>query len=364
MTNHPVNILTMQLVPQDIKPNSQAGKSNDKDATHANEPHPSRSRWRWMRRALVLIAVFAFGAVAGSMIFGGGAPVGHFTSADGYEAYLTAYDEALAEGPAPDGVLDVRTAYGVVHMVRYDGPDPDADPLVLLPGTQSGAPMWVDNIPSLTASRTVYVVDLLAQPGLSVQAKPLTSAEDDAAWLAQALDAIPGDPSVLGHSLGGWIAMNLAIHEPDAAASIIVLDPVLTFADLSFDAIVRSIPASVPWTPRSWRDGFASWTANDAPVEDEPVADMIEAGMQHYALGAPAQSRFTETQLAEVEVPVLVVMAGASRMHDSAAAAAYAEQVLPDAEVRTYDGASHAIIGEEPERLATDIDAFLTARQN
>jgi hypothetical protein len=39
----------------------------------------------------------------------------------------------------------------------------------------------------------------------------------------------------------------------------------MTFNNLSVEAIVRTIPASVRWFPKAWRDGFASWTANGAP---------------------------------------------------------------------------------------------------
>jgi pimeloyl-ACP methyl ester carboxylesterase len=133
----------------------------------------------------------------------------------------------------------------------------------------------------------------------------------------------------------------------------------LTFADLPLEMVVRSIPASIPWLPKSWRDSFASWTANDAPVQDVAVAEMIEAGMQHYAMSAPAPARFTEEQLSDVDLPVLVVIAGASRVHDPDAAAATAERLLPDATVLVYEGASHAVTGEEPERIADDVERFL-----
>lgn len=134
----------------------------------------------------------------------------------------------------------------------------------------------------------------------------------------------------------------------------------LTFGDLSLDAVLRSLPASIPWLPRSWREGFASWTANDdAPVKDEPVGEMIEAGMQYYALGTPAPSRFSDEQLQAIDVPVLAIMAGKSRMHDDAAAAENASRLLTMGTVLTYADASHAINGEEPDRIAADVAAFL-----
>ena len=42
-------------------------------------------------------------------------------------------------------------------------------PVVLLPGRNASTPMWGSNLPGLLAHRTVFAVDLLGEPGLSVQ---------------------------------------------------------------------------------------------------------------------------------------------------------------------------------------------------
>src|SRR5690606_29505848 len=89
-----------------------------------------RRRWRGLRWA------------AGR----GGARGGHFTSAERYDDYTAAYEQAMQDFPEPDATLDVRTDYGVVRMYRFDGAEPDKAPLVLLPGRASGAPMLADNL--------------------------------------------------------------------------------------------------------------------------------------------------------------------------------------------------------------------------
>jgi pimeloyl-ACP methyl ester carboxylesterase len=92
-----------------------------------------------------------------------------------------------------------------------------------------------------------------------------------------------------------------------------------------------------------------------------PVAQMIEAGMQTYAPHLPAPSRIPADRIAAIRQPVLVIMAGRSPMHDSAAAADLARRRLEDGTVLVYPEASHAINGEYPGEIATDIDAFLAA---
>nr|WP_231747676.1 alpha/beta hydrolase [Auraticoccus cholistanensis] len=265
--------------------------------------------------------------------------------------------------PAPARTLDLRTDHGVVRVYRFDGPAAGATPLVLLPGRASASPVWADNLPSLLRVGDVYTVDLLGEPGLSVQERPVEDDADQAAWLAQVLEQLPEESfHLVGLSIGGWTAANLAVHRPERVASLTLVDPVFVFADLSPEAVLRSVPASVRWLPRSWRDRFTSWTAGGAPVEDVPVADMIELGMQHYALALPAPARIEEAAVAGITVPTLLVVAGSSVMHDPEQVAANARRLLPEATVRVYAGASHAVNGEQPERIADDL-AEHTARR-
>jgi pimeloyl-ACP methyl ester carboxylesterase len=323
------------------------------------------NRLRRRRRPLLWAAtVLAVLLAGGAYALRDPAPVGYFTSARAHDRFLASYRTAMAELPAPDRTLDIRTGYGVVRVYRFEGGGAAGTaPLVLLPGRSSASPVWADNLPSLVRLRDVYTVDLLGEPGLSIQQRPVTADADHAQWLHEVLQALP-EPRfhLFGLSFGGWTAMNLALHQPAKVAGVILLDPVLTFADLSTAVILRSIPVSVRWAPRSWRDDFASWTANDAPVEDVPVADMIEEGLQSYVMKLSTPTRPRHDRLTRLDVPVLVLLAGRSRMHDAAAAAAYAQRVLPAATVRTYPDASHAINGEYPEEIAADVGAFVSVK--
>jgi len=85
--------------------------------------------------------------------------------------------------------------------------------------------------------------------------------------------------------------------------------------------------------------------------------------MQTYALHLPAPSRIPEDRIAGIRQPVLVIMAGRSPMHDSAAAADLASRSLQHGTVRIYPEASHAINGEYPGEIAADVDAFLAGAE-
>lgn len=306
----------------------------------------------WLVVAVLAVATTGWGALRGPA-------VGGFRDSAGMDRYLAAYDEAMENMPEPQRTLDIRTDHGIVRVYRFEGRNDDESPMVLLPGTQSGSPVWADNLPGLLEHRSVYVVDLLGEPGRSVQSRPINDGEDKAAWLHEVMTRLP-EPElhVVGLSIGGWTAANLATRRPEKIASLTLVEPVMVFTGLAGEAVIRSIPASLRWFPKSWRDSFSSWTAGGAPVEDDPVARMIEAGMQGYRIAQPAPARIPEERLRELDIPTLVIVAGSSPMHDPEELAANAERV-PGAEVRTYPGTSHALNGEEPERLAADIGAFV-----
>ncbi|QVQ51550.1 alpha/beta hydrolase [Spiractinospora alimapuensis] len=323
----------------------------------------SRPTGRRRRRLFIALGVCVVLVLAMSYASRTPSPVGHWTSAEGREAFLAHYDETFADMPSPDEALDIRTDYGLVRAYHFAGTGDAEAPLVMLPGRSSASPVWGETLNPLLEIGDVYTIDLLGEPGLSIQDRPIASDEEQAEWLEQTLEGLPEDTfNVVGLSIGGWTAANLAVHTTDQLASMTLIDPVFVFDGMPLKTIFRSIPAASSWMPKSWRDGFNSYTAGGAPVEDEPVAEMIEAGMKHYALKLPQPTLIAEDQLADLDIPVLAILAGESVMHDSESAIATAERVLPNGTVQVYPDASHAVHGEYPEEVAADIAEFVRAQ--
>jgi pimeloyl-ACP methyl ester carboxylesterase len=289
-----------------------------------------------------------------------GKRLGHFRTDAERQAYITAYERAMQDMPTPAKAARVETSFGTVQTYLFESePSPTRDPILLLPGRSSGTPVWEANMETLLSQGPVFALDLLGEPGLSTQTRPITGEKDQAQWISEVIQALPAPQvHVMGVSIGGWTAANLASHAPEGVASLILVDPVLVFGNLSVKAVLRTLPLAIPGAPKSWRDSFASWTANDAPVEDVPIAEMIEAGFQ-FKLGVPAPRRIPVAAIRSWAMPALVLIAGKSRMHDGPACAARARELLPNGTVHCYADASHAINGEYPQRMADDVATFL-----
>ena len=154
-----------------------------------------------------LVVVLALVGVVGLYrTFAGPAGVGHFRSAQDRQEYLGYYQQVMETMPAPSQVEDVITSYGTVRVYTWEsGAGRDSPPVVLLPGRASGAPMWAVNIPLLIQSRRVIALDALGDAGMSVQSAPLTSADDQAAWVDEVLaDVAPDGVHLVGQPFSSF----------------------------------------------------------------------------------------------------------------------------------------------------------------
>ncbi|MGE2715662.1 alpha/beta fold hydrolase [Mycolicibacterium litorale] len=284
--------------------------------------------------------------------------VGHFRSDDACAHFLAVYRDGMATLPPVDAQFDVPTTFGTVRAYRFCGPS--GTPVVLLPGRNAPTPMYRTNLPSLLARRIVHTVDLLGEPGLSVQTAPITDAADQARWLDEALAGMGLDRvHLLGTSIGGWAAVNLAVRRPGRVASLTLLDPVMTFDGVPPKILLASLALTVPGVPGVVRRRVLSWISGGADVGELVMeARLIEAGTTDFVLKLPAPQRITTEQLRSLDVPVLALLAGRSVMLRAERAAERARNTLAHGEIEVWPQASHAINGEYPDEIAERAHRF------
>ncbi|MCZ8379070.1 alpha/beta hydrolase [Mycobacterium sp. CPCC 205372] len=284
--------------------------------------------------------------------------VGCFRSDAAHAHFIDAYRRAQADLPSHDESIDVTTAFGTVRVYRFDGGG--GRPVVLLPGRNASTPMWAANLPGLLAHRTVYGVDLLGEPGMSVQDRPLRGADDQARWFEDLLAGLElRSVHLMGVSFGGWTAANHAVRIPGRAASLTLLDPVMTFAPIPVRTMLAVAPMGLPGTPQFVRRRVLRWLSGGADVDERvPVAALISAGTTDFILRQPLPQRFTDDELRSLDIPVLALIAGRSVIHDARRAARRARDLLTRGQVELWPDASHAINGEFPDEIAARAGQF------
>ena len=289
-------------------------------------------------------------------------PVGKWRTSAGQEAYESAYQEILKSMPAFEESYDIPTDYGTVRAYRWSNPDTeDKTPIVLFPGRTTGVPMWSQNIPDLIKERPVYALDAIGDSGMSVQTKKIATDADQAKWMDQTLEGLKIQKAhIVGHSIGGWLAMNYATTYPDRVQSLSLFEPIRTFTDMHLSIYISSIPAALPFLPQSWGDNFLKEVSGEPQLDpNDPTTRMISAATNDFALTLPFPGMITQEALQSLPMPVYVAMGTKSSMHDSKKALEVARQNIHTLDAQEWPEGTHSLPMENPSQINASLLKFI-----
>lgn len=243
-------------------------------------------------------------------------------------------------------------------------------PLVLLHGLFGQAQNFATVQKALAASRRVIALDLRnhgASPHAASMDYPSMAA--DVAETLRAMSAAPA--MVLGHSMGGKVAMTLALTEPGLVERLVVAD----IAPVAYPPAFRPYAEAMLALPL--RPGLTRREADAALAEAVPAAGVRGFLLQNLRLDAdPPEWRIGLRQIAEA-LPVI------EAAPPFASGARYEGPVLalggersdyirdehrpvfrahfPAARFGTVKGAGHWLHAEKPEGFLAALSAFLPA---
>ena len=147
------------------------------------------------------------------------------------EQYLELYETLLARWNVPTESSDIKTPFGITHVNTCGSSESPA--LILLPGFGANSTMWFPNITSLSSKFRVYAIDTNGQPGKSTPSRKLT-ALNSVNWLVEVLNILGLKKThMMGISLGGWLTLNFALHQPERVERIVLLDPAASLEKVS-----------------------------------------------------------------------------------------------------------------------------------
>ncbi|MCP4661819.1 MAG: alpha/beta fold hydrolase, partial [bacterium] len=151
-----------------------------------------------------------------------------FKSPEGEASVLAAYDAAMKLWPLPYDERDVPTRFGSTHVI-VSGPA-DAPPLVLLHCAFMTSTIWSPIIGNLSRDYRTYAVDVIGDVGRTVPTSPPETCPELAQWLLETYQELGIERArLLGWSVGGFVATNFAVHEPQRVEKLGLLAPSATF---------------------------------------------------------------------------------------------------------------------------------------
>ncbi|MFD9207873.1 alpha/beta fold hydrolase [Streptomyces sioyaensis] len=269
----------------------------------------------------------------------------------------------------------VEASNGVCYAYRRFGDGPQT-PLLLLSHFRANLDMWDPLLISeIAAERPVLLVDN-AGIGLSGGRTPHTVEEmaRDIHAFIRALQLTEVD--LLGFSIGGYVAQELALHHPHLVRRVILAGtaPRGTGGDLALDGRAHTSATKEVLGPKDLL--FLFFPAN--PAGRERGVDFIRRLGQHRpdpdrsvsrsawqaqiaaatAWGLPDPGALTE--LARMTQPTLVAHGALDVMVDPEKGRLLAAH-LPHSVLRVFQDAGHAFLFQNPEEFAAIVRQFLGA---
>lgn len=278
------------------------------------------------------------------------------------EAYFKTYDKILSFWPVEHEPIEVKTSVGSTHL-NAAGPK-GYPPLLLFPGFASNSTMYWPNIGTLAKHCRVYAIDTIGQPGRSLPARPLTTA-NCISWILEILDHLNIDRAhIMGLSLGGWLSLKFAIEEPARTNKVILLDPAASFAPMSGSFFFHSF---IPFMIHPTRKGlirFFRWLTQGYPPN--PVyGEMMLQGVLNTNPQPPLRpSPFTDAQLQALLSPVFLLVGGKSLIYNPERVINRARKLIPGVHAEILANASHALNMEQVDLVNERLNAFLTEGTN
>lgn len=269
---------------------------------------------------------------------------------------------------------------GSVHVDKYGSGSPA---LVLIPGLTDSAAVWDTTVARYQATHAIYVLTLPGFGGRAPVKAPMldTVARDIAAFLPSA-----DKPVLIGHSLGGFLAIRLAEEHSDSIRGAIAIDGLPVFA--GFDKLPPERRAAIA-------SQIAGRIANQTPAEfEQSEAQQISfmtkpanvQAAESYSKGANIAATGTymselmaadlRPDLSKVSVPLLEIGPFDATLDPNnpftpmptlqQKQAYYASLFTndPTAKVVIVDDSRHFIMLDQPEKLFAAIDAFLASLPN
>lgn len=268
-------------------------------------------------------------------------------------------------------VRRVHVAPAETLAVTVVGSGPD---VVMVPGLFGSAYGFRKLIPLLTsAGHRAIVIEPL---GVGTSSRPRRadySLDAQARRIARALDVLGVDGAVVvGHSVGGAIALRLGWMRPDLVSALVTIEggpaesaagPSLRRA-VQFASFIRFV-GGMGTVRRALRSGLVRASGNPSWITDDVIREYTAGAAADLGATLLAYMRMVEAReseplaphLAELRCPVRLLLGGAR--HDSGPRdeeVARLRAGVPQLEIETVAGAGHYLHEERPDAVARAIE--------
>jgi pimeloyl-ACP methyl ester carboxylesterase len=216
------------------------------------------------------------------------------------------------------------------------------------------------DVPTFAKRFRVYSIDMIGEAGLSAPSRPPLASDAYAVWLDEVLQGLSvARASIVGVSLGGWLALDYATRRPDRVERLAVLCPGgIGRQKLGIVFATIALRMCGNWGKRKLSERILGRPPADPPPAVRAFIEFVALIHRHFRPRMVRLPVFTDEALHRLEMPVLAIVGGRDVLLDSAQTKRRLESHAPNAEVVYLPEVGHFVRGQTPR-----IMAFLSDRR-
>ncbi|MFZ5965725.1 MAG: alpha/beta fold hydrolase [Bacillota bacterium] len=271
-----------------------------------------------------------------------------YKSEEGKQAVLNAYKSILAAWPVPNKQYKVKTTYGDTFVIESGSPE--NPPLVLLHGSLSNSFSWFGDVPLLSERYHVFAVDLIGEAGFSDESRPPYKSGAYEKWMDEVIAELGLEQcSIVGLSLGGWMALRYATVHPEKVSNLVLLCPgglAMQRRDFMLRMLFQKILAR---GNRSKSVGGVLGMNGGNPKKMDVMRKALEFILLITENEKPRYATlpvFSDAELQKLTMPILVVFGDSDILLNAEKSIERIKCLSPNATTVVLPGVGHAVLGQ------------------
>ncbi len=271
--------------------------------------------------------------------------------------------------------VDLPGAKGVNYAEIGEG-----DPILFIHGIAGCWRNWLENLPYFGRTHRAIALDLPGFGDSPMPSWPITMG-DYGRLIHDFCErlGIEKVAALVGNSMGGFIATEAVIEEPDRFDRLVLISAAgVSFAEWegrSFDAASRIFKAAIPmmsgerrsyWTrPRGRKLAFGRIFRNPNKLRPELLAEQVRPGLQAPGFSDALTAIWgydTRARLPEIEIPTMVVWGLNDQIVPVEGAIAY-HRLIPRSRLEIFERTGHLPMLERPRRFNPLLEGFIESAQ-
>lgn len=145
-----------------------------------------------------------------------------YRSAEGKARIQEFYSQLLNDWQCTFMERNLPTSYGNTFVIESGTPS-NSD-VVLLHGSGSNSAMWKGDVAELSKHFHVFAVDIIGECCKSAETRPAFDDYHYDEWLNEVFNLLNiKKATLIGCSLGGWIALNFAVHRSKKVEKLVLI---------------------------------------------------------------------------------------------------------------------------------------------